>query len=294
MRSWRNWLPALVLAGLASGVAADVKPQALPASGAVSGWSLQGVARSFTPRDLWEYIDGEADLFVGYGFRGLETGQYARDTNAKRGITLDVYDMGTPLNAYGIYANERGDGGTSISVGAAGYVAGDLIAFWKGGYYVKIAMMDSRDARAARALAQATAARLRGVTRLPAEFNRLPRQGRVAGSERYVRKDALGHKDLTNVISANYRIGKSVASLHRAELPDIGAAKRAWDKLRTFERSAGKGLANVSDVGQAAFAVRDATYGQMIVVRQGPLVVIATSDKAGVADLAGLVRRALS
>jgi hypothetical protein len=283
-------LAALVACGAAY---ADAKQDRLPPGSAVAGWTRQGEARSFTPKNLWEYIDGEADLFLAYGFAGLETAQYAKADDAERSITVDVYDMGAPLNAYGVFSSERGEGAKPVAVGAQGYAGDGLVAFWRGSYYVKIATMDTGDAEAALSLAAATAERLRGTSELPSEFKRLPAKDRISGSERYVRKDALGHKALTNVVSADYRAGKALATLHLAHLLDGEKAKQAWQKLRDFEGQAGEGLTGVSGIGEAAFAVRDSSYGKMVVARQGRFVVIAAGEKSDRTELSRLANNTL-
>ncbi len=294
MGFWRSLIALLILATLTvCAVAADGGPGLLPPSGAAAGWSRLGDACSFTAKNLWEYIDGAADLFLAYGFARLDAAQYIGNGGAERSITIDIYDMGAPINAFGIYASEKGDDVKPLAAGTQGYEAGELLALWKGSYYVKVAMMDASDAEAARALATATAERLAGGTELPAELKRIPEEGRVAGSERYARKDALGHKALSNVVSADYHLGKATAALHLADLADAAQARQAWQKLRSFEKQAGKGLVSVSGAGEGAFAVRDASYGGMLVARQGQFVIIAMSEKAGRVELVKLANRAI-
>ena len=294
MPSWRSW--TLVMSAALAVCGAAIGPgQSAPAqSAAVASWSMYQDARSFTPQNLWQYIDGAADLFLSYGFAGLGTAQYARQGASEPAITVDVYDMGTPLNAFGVFTSERWEGAPALAVGAQGYDAEGLIAFWKGRCYVKIATTESGDDGAARALAQATAERLTGTTALPDEFERLPSKGRVPGSERYVRKDALGHKALTNVISADYHVGKTTAALHVADLLKSARAAPAWTKLRDFEKRAGTGLAAAKGLGEAAFSVRDSGYGEMVVARAGRYLVIAASEHATEAALKGLVKGALA
>ena len=292
MRCWRRWI--LMAWALAICAAAHAAEDVLPQSGAVAGWSRQGEPRSFTPKNLWEYIDGAADLFLSYGFAGLDAAQYAKDGSAEPSVTIDVYDMGMPLNAFGAFTSERGEGVKPLAVGAQGYSGDGLAAFWKGRYYVKIAVLDDDDAgEAADALAARTAARLTGTTALPGELERLPAGNRVAGSERYVRKDALGHKALANVISADYRVSKATATVHIADLATGSQAKQAWEKLREFEKRAGSGFAALKGVGEAGFAVRDSGYGEMAVARSGRFVVIAASEKAGRGAVTGLLREAV-
>jgi hypothetical protein len=264
---------ALAVCGAA---AADVATSVLPPGEAISAQREQ--PRSFNPQNLYEYIDGAADLFLSYGFEDLVTAAY--DLGEEHAITVDVYDMAAPLNAFGVFMSERPERTPSLALGAQGYFANGLLAFWKGRYYVKISGLESDEA-VERTLAAATAERLSGPTALPAEFAQLPAKGRVPGSERYVRKDALGHKALTNVISADYTVGKATVTLHLADLLTPAQAEQAWEKLRDFEKRSGTAFAEVSGIGDSGFAARDSGYGEMVVALAGRFVVISTSEKAG-------------
>jgi len=176
--------------------------------------------------------------------------------------------------------SERPEQTPGLAIGAQGYFADGLLAFWKGAHYVKVSAQESDEA-AARTLATATAEQLSGTTALPVEFRRLPVKSRVPGSERYVRKDALGHKALTNVISADYSVTKVMVTVHVADLLNPAQAKQAWEKLRDFEKRAGSGFAAMKGIGESGFAVRDSGYGEMAVARAGRFVVIGMSEKAG-------------
>lgn len=281
----------ILLACVGAGAADPDGP--LPPSEAVAGWALAGEPRTFTPGNLYEYINGAADLFLAYGFCSLAAGSYLPGGDEARSITVDVYDMGEPLHAYGIWASERPEDLAPVAGLPGSYQVEGLIAFRRGAHYVKVSALDQADMEVARALARLTAERLSGCSELPTEFRRLPAQGRLAESERYVRKDALGHRFLVEVISADYQLGKATAAMHVADLGSAAQAAAGWERLRSFEQRANAGLAAVADLGEAAFAVRDAGYGQMVCARQGRFLVVATSDRAPRADLVALVKAAL-
>jgi hypothetical protein len=286
MRSWPSWVLIVAAALAVSGaVDAEVTPSMLPPGEAISAQREQ--PRSFNPKGLYEYIDGAADLFLAYGFGELVTAAYS--LGEQHSITVDVYDMAAPINAFGVFGSERPEQTPGLGIGPQGYFTNGLLAFWKGQYYVKISGQESDEA-AARTLATATAERLSGTTALPVEFRRLPAKGRVPGSERYVRKDALGHKALTNVISADYGAAKSTATVHVADLLTPAQAKQAWENLRDFEKGAGSAFAAVKGIGESGFAVRDSGYGEMVAVRAGRFVVIGMSGKAGRAAVKELVK----
>ena len=80
----------------------------------VEGWSVASEVHSYTADNLWEYINGAAELFVEYDVQTCYTGDLASGGLV---VTVDYYDMGTPLNAFGVYVRERPDPGIEI-VGA--------------------------------------------------------------------------------------------------------------------------------------------------------------------------------
>ena len=56
-------------------------------------------------------------------------------------ITVDIYEMGSPLDAYGYYSYQLSPSARSVryvNVGAQGYQTRDGLNFWKGPYYVNV------------------------------------------------------------------------------------------------------------------------------------------------------------
>ncbi|MCX5907282.1 MAG: hypothetical protein NTY64_08865, partial [Deltaproteobacteria bacterium] len=51
-------------------------------------------------------------------------------------ITAELYDMGSPRNAYGIFSYERQD--EEVNIGQESEFGGGLLRFWKGQYFVSI------------------------------------------------------------------------------------------------------------------------------------------------------------
>jgi len=283
-------LTAFLVAGMAeAGVASRLLP-----TDEVAGWGRRETPRVFTPGDLYEYINGNADLFNSFGFEEAAVGDYV-PTGAKEGwISVDVYDMGAPLHAFGIYGAEKADGVEAAAVGVQGYESAGVIAFWKGRYYVKVSTIEGDDAAGARRLAELVADRIGGEPAMPVELSWLPLERQVAGSERYVRKSALGHRFLNEVVSAQYELGPARAFLYIADLGEPKGAAEAFAKLREFEVGTEAEVVGVEGVGEAGFAVRDPYYGEMVVGHLSQYVALAIGDEAGRSKLADLVRTALS
>jgi hypothetical protein len=191
---------------LLSAAVATSGPGASGASGfpAPAGWAPAGEVLTFGRGELWEYIDGAADAFLAYGFREVRV----RDlSSGDITVSVAVYDMGTPLNAFGMYRSERPGGEPAVAAGAeATVLAPDQCLLLKDAYYVKVDVLDGRlSADAGESLVRAIAAALPGRDGLPASLAVLPAAGRVAGSEGYARESFLGLSDLKGCLHATYR-----------------------------------------------------------------------------------------
>jgi hypothetical protein len=298
MAYWRSALAlaAVLMTAMAAACAADTA-DVLPPTGSVANWRLKEAPRAYTSDNLYEYIDGNADLFLSYGLADAAVGDYAPAKGAGW-ISVDVYNMRTSLQAFGIFGAEKPDSrGTGsrpalsaaegphpvpvpVRAAAQSYESAGLIAFWKGSYYVKVSLIEGGDSAAAQRLAEVTAERITAEPAMPAELARLPVASRISDSERYLKTGALGHKFLVEAVSASYKVGEAVATLHIADLGTPGKAAGGLAKLREFEASTGHGLADRIGVGDGGFAVRDSYYGEMVVARSSRFLVIGLSEKA--------------
>src|SRR5512139_594887 len=103
----------------------------------LDGWALSEAARSYFPDDLFEYIDGAAESYLSYDFRELAVADFGR-TGTEATLTLEIYDMGEPVNAFGIFGAERYPDNAAVGVGDLGYIEGEALNFLAGRFYVKM------------------------------------------------------------------------------------------------------------------------------------------------------------
>jgi hypothetical protein len=217
----RLFIAAMLMIG--SAVAADFPK--------IEGWKPVSEVKAYQPENLWEYIDGAAELFLSYGFREM----VCCDLSANdRVVTVYIYDMGTPLNAFGIYRTERPDGIERLSVGAEGTVLPPYqCLLLKGRFYVKVDAYEGEISETiGKALLAAVAKALKGENAFPEEFAQLPKEGQVAGSERYVRENYLGLADLNRCVYAEYMGEKGKGYQIFTMLPgEKESIKREWENL---------------------------------------------------------------
>ena len=86
----------------------------------IEGWGSPTAVNSYDASSLWEFINGAAETFMQYGFQGLETAEFSRDGTI---LAVSIYDMGSALNAYGIYRSERPDEVEPLAIGAQAIVS---------------------------------------------------------------------------------------------------------------------------------------------------------------------------
>ncbi len=238
----------------------------LPSREVLEGWEPEGAPAVHSPQDLFELINGGADLYVEYGFRKLLHAEYRKASDSKLRLTVELYDMGTPEGAFGIYSYERGDRLSNEEVGDEGILSSASLAFRRGRYFVKIETNDlsGAAAKAARPVAAAIAAGIPGPSGRIEALELFPKEGLVAGSPRLILQGATGFPALGRAYLADYtfqgRKGTFFFSVHES----AERAVQALEKLRadlgdawTAEPGAGPVVARARE-GKERLAVRAA------------------------------------
>lgn len=176
---------------------------------APEGFSKKSPVERYIEANLYEKIDGRSELFQSYDVTGMTFVNFSKPDDPSKFIDIFLYDMTTPLGAFGVYSVERSSEAKSIAIGDGGHRSGADVFFRKGRYYASILTSgtDEEVRKAASALAEALASRLQ---REPAQLwglAVLPAKNRIDESVQYLMVDALGLDFLTNTFKAQYRDG---------------------------------------------------------------------------------------
>jgi len=103
-------------------------------SAEVRGWKWDGQIKHFNARGLFDYMDGAAELYLAYGVQSLDVYQWERSGHPS--LSMEIYKMGSPADAYGIFSFERQDEDAGIGQGSE--FGGGMLRFWKGPYFVSL------------------------------------------------------------------------------------------------------------------------------------------------------------
>jgi hypothetical protein len=170
------------------------------------GWSKKGKPDIYTPDNLFEYINGAAEVFLSYDFVKLATLTYENDKQYS--FVVDVYQHSSDRNGFGIYSQEKPQKGDFLKIGTQGYYEKGVLNFLKGSFYVKMSGYDlgDNDEKVLTTAAKELSKALEGVVDFPAVVKCFPAKGKIANSEAYFNKNFLGHSFLHSAFVADYEI----------------------------------------------------------------------------------------
>lgn len=201
----------------------------------VETWKQAEAPQGFFPENLYEYIDGAAESYLSCDFRELLVVQLKQE-GTEATLTVEIYDMGQPLNAFGIFSAERYPENKAVPVGDLGYLEGETLNFMAGRYYIKLLSFGLGEGTAAAltdyALKAAGAVAEKGV--LPVLLRAFPKENLVAQSEKYIKKNFLGHEFLHDGYVATYKINGQEIECFLAEAASEKEAEATLSQLLDF------------------------------------------------------------
>lgn len=106
------------------------------------GWAPAGEEQVYAGDELFDYINGGADIYLEYGFKEVRVREYSRGGKT---ITVEVFEMVDADAAYGIYSFKRGAGGERVAAGQKGVLEDYYLNFWKGRHHVTLTGFDEEE-----------------------------------------------------------------------------------------------------------------------------------------------------
>ncbi|HEX7572275.1 MAG TPA: DUF6599 family protein [Bacteroidota bacterium] len=204
----------------------------------VAGWKIAPPPGDsvYTPDNLWDIIDGAAELFLSYGFVDLHIMEYTDTTGTD--VRVELYRHASRANAFGIYSQERNPGYNFIEIGTQGYVEEKVLNFLCGMYYVKIS--SHREGKAGidgmALIGRRVAEHLGQKAGWPATLTLLPAEKRLPNTESYIAENFLGYRVFHSAFTARYEGGCTLFIM------DLESASRARGVAEAYMKAAGRQL----------------------------------------------------
>lgn len=105
----------------------------------LEGWQAAKTLMLNTPSDLYNYIDGGAELYISYGFGQAISKTYTREGNPE--VVAEVYDLLESRNAFGVFTQAREEENNLYGQGT--YSLPGAVFFWKDRFYVSLSTWDT-------------------------------------------------------------------------------------------------------------------------------------------------------
>ncbi len=217
----------------ASGATPEARPAVVPEDADPGGWHVEGEPRVFEGDDLFDYINGGAEIYHEYGFRKVTIQEYMG--KADRGITLEIFEMTDERSAFGIYTLKTGADGESVAVGGGGLIESYYMNFWKGSRLVTLTGFDDHPetVEGLKSIAMAVEEVIGGVKNRPPLVEALRIGGMIEQSVKYI-FGPLGLFNacpqvsgkifgFTEAAAADFKAGYKVVLFRYAEAADCAA-----------------------------------------------------------------------
>lgn len=225
----------------------------------VAGWEQSGNKREYTADTLYEYMDGNAESYLLYGFVRM---QGITCTSGDKKFVIDVSEMEDSDLAYGMFASNRDPSQAVAKIAMGGQVQARRASFAKGKYYAEIAASPDGDyAAALQAFVSKMEPLVQGRSDPPEALDWFPKE--KLALVRLVPESVLGLKQLKRGYVAKYDQGQAFVTLEAS--PEAAADVFKKVQARFADASAAK-------VGDEAFQAKTEYLNGVCIFRKGRYV----------------------
>jgi len=171
----------------------------------IPGWKITQDDPVYTANNLWDIIDGAADLFLEYSFIDLHIARYISTDSIE--VKVELYRHASDVDAFGIYSQERDTGYHFIPLGIQGYIQQGVLNILTGSYYIKLSTYQTGDKAqgAMLTIGSKLAEDLKQHNAIPKLFKVFPAEGKLPNTEQYIAHNYLGYSFLNSAYVATYK-----------------------------------------------------------------------------------------
>ena len=243
----------------------------LPSPGFSEGWVPEGKKETFNPENLYQHIDGEAELFMPYGFESLAFSLYVMAKDPKTALAVDIYRMRSSLDAYGIYSNFRNPDSETVKVGSEGFAGDTQLMFYQDRYFVEITASGTTtpDRKIFVDCARTIAAKLPSPATQPQEIKLLGVPQVMPRTEKYIAESVLGYAFFKRGFTAEASVGGKPGKAFVILNDSPAAARQALDGYVAYVKKAGVEPKMTEAKGTVTVLAKDPLYKALALRQSG-------------------------
>jgi len=198
----------------------------------------------YTPDNLFDYINGGAEMYLSYGLAGMKGRVYSCENLPD--VMVDVYEMTEAKNAFGVFTQSRDK--EEQTYGQGSQTNRDAVVFWKDRYYtiISAAKVTPESGEAIRYLASTIDKAIPEKGKIPAIVGCLPKKDLAVAGYTYFHHyiwlntyyfvadfNILNIDAQTDAVMAKYGPPEQRSYLLMVEYPDKTSAQKAYEQMKT-------------------------------------------------------------
>jgi hypothetical protein len=219
------------------------------------GWKITQDDPVYTANNLWDIIDGAADLFLEYAFIDLHIARYISTDSIE--VKVELYRHATDVDAFGMYSQERDTEYHFIPLGVQGYIQHGVLNFLTGSYYIKLStyQLGDKAQEAMLTIGGRLAEHLKQHDSIPKLFMVFPSRGKLLNTEQYIAHNFLGYSFLNSAYVATYKDG----STFKVFLMELATPEKAQTVISEYFKAVPKEA--VTQLDSDAYQIHDPNNG---------------------------------
>jgi hypothetical protein len=228
-----------VAAGPLTGAVSPASPPPATATGFVdlpSELTPLSAPETFTADNLYDKIDGKAELYLSAGVLGMRCQRLALKGDPNTWMEFFVYDMDNLRQSFAVYSMQQRADAQPLDLATYAYKTKNAVFFSCGRYYIEAVTATPTDAMMAAMLAVSKlfiAKNPPKETRL-AELDLFPSEHLVPNSYMIQSSDAFGFDKFRNVFSAKYTVNGAEVMVFLMIEPTAGESAALSAAYRQF------------------------------------------------------------
>lgn len=201
----------------------------------IESWNKDSKILEFGPENLFDYIDGDADRYLPYNFQKLTVVFYKNKNQPNEEIEIQIYQMKTSLDAFGIYSVHRNRDKEIFPYGNDGTIGQNQAIFYQSQYFIKLSGIQLQNPSSSLELFGKIISQLlpQGKPNSP-ELECLNIPEKVERSECYLAKDVLAQNFFPRGITALFKTSKGNATAFIVMFDNNETAKKGWENYKNY------------------------------------------------------------
>ena len=174
-------------------------------------WARVEPAVQYNKDNVFELIDGEAELYFPYGFKRVVAADYTPAGDVDMTVSLEAYELVSRLDAFGVYSNYRDEESKTAEVGAEAIAGTTQVMFYQDRFFVKARTNKTDQKDKLLEFARELSKTLPQQKSAPPEAALLDVKGVIRMTQQYIAQNVLGYEFFNRGLVAKAVLGDASA-----------------------------------------------------------------------------------